>query len=213
MVCHYHVLLIISFPCTFRSACQFETRCPISLILIPLWLHGNQSLLEVSRNISQVSRTFLASFAQLLWEPVSLHLSVDLHLLQEMFLEKFRRCLILLSYLAPYALIPKPLPWPFPLKWCICGPQQPSRPQWVLGGGRSMVSANQNCFVIMFSVQGKPFHNRRSCHPQEWTPCLFASSVSSAHPGLLPERILRAHSTWRTAPPSICCTAGEHTAP
>lgn len=76
-----------------------------------------------------------------------------------------------------------------------------------------MVSANQNCFVIMFSVQGKPFHNRRSCHPQEWTPCLFASSVSSAHPGLLPQRILRAHSTWRTAPPSICCTAGEHTAP
>lgn len=50
----------------------------MSLILIPLWLHGNQCLLEVSGSISHVSRTFLASLVQLLWEPVSLHISVDL---------------------------------------------------------------------------------------------------------------------------------------
>lgn len=83
----------------------------MSLILIPLWFHGNQSLLEVSGSISHVSRTFLAFFEQLLWEPVSLHVSVDLSFLLGMFLEKFRRiCLILLSYLVLYVLLSKPLP-------------------------------------------------------------------------------------------------------
>lgn len=70
-----------------------------------------------------------------------------------------------------------------------------------LAGGRlltSMVSANLICFVIMFSVQRKPFHNRRSRHPQGWTPYLIASSV---RPRMLLQRILSAHSTWRTAPP------------
>lgn len=72
-----------------------------------------------------------------------------------------------------------------------------------LEGGRlltCMVSANLNCFVIMISLQGKAFHNRRSHHSQGWTPYLFASLVSSAHPGMLPQRILWAHSTWRTSP-------------
>lgn len=71
-----------------------------------------------------------------------------------------------------------------------------------LGGGRlltSMVSANLICLVIMSLVQGKPFHNRRSRHLPGWTPYLIASSVSSARPGMPPQRILSAHSTWRTA--------------
>lgn len=81
-----------------------------------------------------------------------------------------------------------------------------------LGGGRLltfMVSANLNCFVIMFSVQGKPFHSRRSRHPQGWTHYLFAGSVSSAYPGMLPQRILRAHSTRRTAPPPFAIQLGS----
>lgn len=72
-----------------------------------------------------------------------------------------------------------------------------------------MVSANLNCFVIMFPVQGKPFNSRRSRLPQGWTHCLFISSVSSAHPGMLPQRILRAHSPRRTAPPLFAIQLGS----
>lgn len=93
-----------------------------------------------SGSISHVSMTFLDSLVQLLWGTVSLPISVDLSLLLGMFLEKFRRCLILLSYLAPYVLLPKLLPWPFLLHWCTRGPQPPSRPQWFLGDGRLLIS-------------------------------------------------------------------------
>lgn len=72
-----------------------------------------------------------------------------------------------------------------------------------------MVSANLNCFVIMFPAQGKPFNSRRSRLPQGWTHYLFISSVSSAHPGMLPQGILRAHSPRRTAPPPFAIQLGS----
>lgn len=46
-----------------------------------------------------------------------------------------------------------------------------------------------------------PSQSRSSHHPQGWTPYATANSVSSECPGMLPQRVLTAHSTWRTPPP------------